>query len=136
MDTDFPHAPTWFDVGMATLYEESIGDSNGTMEGRPNWHLKGLKQAMREDRAIPLADLLKTTTQQFYDESRGVNYATARYLCKWLQDQKKLQEFYCEFRKNAKDDPTGLASLEKVAGMNIERIDKVWREWVPTQKWP
>ncbi len=133
---DFPTVPSWFNEGFASLYEQSMGDSNGYMEGKPNWRLKGLKQAMKEDRAISLSDLLKTTTQQFYDETRGVNYATARYLCKWLQDQKLLQDFYREFRKNAKDDPTGLATLEKVSGMKVDALDKIWREWVPTQKWP
>ncbi len=131
---DFPGVPSWFNEGFASLYEQSEQGVDGQMEGLVNWRLKGLREAMRDDRAVPLADLLKTSTKEFYDEARGVNYATARYLCKWLQDQKKLRDFYREFKATAKDDPTGRAALEKVAGMKLDEIDPKWREWVKDLK--
>lgn len=131
---DFPSVPSWFNEGFASLYEQSQQTATGRMEGLVNWRLKGLKEAMREDRAIPLADLVRTSTKEFYDEARGVNYATARYLCKWLQDQGKLQDFYREFKSAARDDPTGRATLQKITGMKLDELDKAWREWVRNLK--
>ncbi|MBI2933219.1 MAG: hypothetical protein HYY16_16360 [Planctomycetes bacterium] len=127
---DFPTVPSWFNEGFASLYEQSRQTVDERMEGLVNWRLKGLKEALKEGRAIPLEELLKTSSKEFYDETRGVNYATARYLCKWLQDQDKLKPFYRQFRAAADRDPTGRAVLEKVTGMSVEKMDRVWRAWV------
>jgi len=127
---DFPMVPSWFNEGFASLYEESLQTVDGKMIGNVNWRLRGLKEAMAEDRAITLDALLKTTTKEFYDETRGVHYATARYLCKWLQDKELLVEYYRQFKDAAKADPTGRATLEKVSGMSIADLDPIWREWV------
>jgi hypothetical protein len=126
---DFPEVPSWFNEGFASLYEQS-GERDGRMVGYVNWRLPGLHKALRAGKGVPLADLVKTTTDQFYGDERGVNYGTARYLCLWLQEQGRLIPFYKEFKASAKEDPTGGTALEKVAGKKLDELDKAWREWV------
>lgn len=130
LSEDFPDVPAWFNEGFASLYEQSRLTTEGRMEGLVNWRLRALREARRSGRAIRLADLLATSTAQFYDERQGLNYATARYLCKWLQDEKKLETFYREFKASADRDPTGRATLEQVAGMPVAELDRVFERWV------
>ncbi len=126
---DFPGVPSWFNEGFASLYEQS-GEREGKMVGFVNWRLRGLQKALREGKAVPFRELLGTTTEQFYGDDRGVHYATARYLCLYLQETDRLAEYYRTFKTGFQDDATGAAALEKVAGKKLEDLDRIWREWV------
>jgi hypothetical protein len=126
---DFPDVPSWFNEGFAALYEQS-GERDGKMVGFVNWRLPGLHKALRAGKGVPLAELLKTSTDQFYGDDRGVNYATARYLCLYLQEHGQLLAFYKAFKDGARDEKTGTAALEKVTGKKLDELDRVWREWV------
>jgi hypothetical protein len=127
---DFNGVPSWFNEGFASLFEQS-GERGGKMAGFVNWRLPKLKQLLKINRAMPLADLLKTTTEQFYGEDdRGIHYAMARYLCLYLQEQGLLIKFYTEFRSTAKDDPTGAAALKTVTGKTPAELEPAWRDWV------
>ena len=66
-----------------------------------NWRLKGLQRAIRADHVPSFESLCSTTSHQFYNEDRGTNYAQARYLCYYLQQQGLLVKFYHEFRRHA-----------------------------------
>lgn len=130
LSEDFPGVPSWFNEGFASLFEQS-GERGGKMVGFVNWRLPKLKQLLKIHKGIPLADLLKTTTEQFYGEDdRGIHYATARYLCLYLQEKKLLIPYFKEFKAGAKDDPTGAAALKKVTGMTPAELEPVWRDWV------
>jgi hypothetical protein len=127
---DFPGVPSWFNEGFASLFEES-GERSGKMVGFVNWRLPKLKQMLKIGRGTALTDLMKTTTEQFYGEDdRGVNYATARYLCLYLQEHKLLIPFFQEFKKTAKEDPTGALAFERATGKKPAEFDPGWREWV------
>ncbi len=127
---DFPKVPSWFNEGFASLYEQSRTLSGGEMEGLLNWRLPGLQNAIREKREIPLRDLMKTSTHSFYGDERGVNYATARYLCLYLQEKELLRKFYLAFKATFKKDPTGIMALEKVTGQALDKLQPAWIEWV------
>jgi len=127
---DFPGVPSWFNEGFASLFEQS-GEREGKMVGFVNWRLPKLKQMLKIGRGTALSDLMKTTTEQFYGEDdRGVNYATARYLCLYLQEKKLLIPFFQEFKKSAKEDPTGSLAFERATGKKPAEFDPHWREWV------
>ncbi len=130
LSEDFPGVPSWFNEGFASLFEQS-GDRRGKMVGFVNWRLPKLRQLLKINKAVPLADLMKTTTEQFYGEDdRGVHYATARYLCLFLQDHGLLIPFFKEFKATAADDPTGAKALQKVSGKTPAELEPVWRDWV------
>jgi len=127
---DFPGVPSWFNEGFASLFEQS-GEREGRMVGFVNWRLPKLKQVLKIGKGVALADLVKTSTEQFYGEDdRGVNYATARYLCMYLQEKKQLIPFFQEFKKTAKEDATGALALGRATGKKPAELDSVWREWV------
>ena len=130
LSEDFPGVPSWFNEGFASLFEQS-GPRGGKMVGFVNWRLPKLKTMLKINKGVPLADLMKTTTEQFYGEDdRGVNYATARYLCLYLQEHEQLIPFFKEFKATAKEDPTGALALEKATGKKPAELEPIWRDWV------
>jgi len=135
LSEDFPGVPSWFNEGFASLFEQS-GERKGKMAGFVNWRLPKLRQLLKINRGVPLADLMKTTTEQFYGEDdRGVHYATARYFCLYLQDHDLLIPFFKEFKASAAEDPTGAKSLQKVTGKTPAELEPIWRDWVLALKY-
>jgi hypothetical protein len=128
---DFPHVPDWFNEGLASLYEQcAIGRDYRSIQGLPNWRLPALKVAIKKDQLRPLRELIED--DNFYDPQRvGMNYAQARYLLMYLQEKKLLADYYARFRDNAKDDPTGLKTLQAVAAPDgMDAFETAWRAWV------
>lgn len=130
MEANFPGCPAWFNEGLASLYEQS-GERDGKIIGYTNWRLRGLQDAIKAERLISFTTLLHTTTDEFYGENSGTNYAQARYLCYYLQEQGLLREFYQEFHDHVQDDPTGLAALRKVLRTNdLAAFQEKWEAYV------
>src|SRR5262249_18268755 len=115
MASNFPDCPSWFNEGLASLYEQS-SERNGRIIGQTNWRLRGLQTAIRKGEVPLFETLCRTTTREFYDRDKGTNYSQARYLCYYLQERGLLQKYYRTFRKNATTDPSGLESLKTVLG--------------------
>jgi len=128
---DFPGVPAWFNEGFAALFERM---KPGTTVPIGNWRIAGLRRAREERREVALKTLMETNTDEFYGESRGVHYATARYLCLYLQTRQLLPRFYREFRDSANRDPTGIRSLERVTGKTLTEFETEWWEWVLKQR--
>jgi hypothetical protein len=130
MAMNFPLCPSWFNEGLASLYEQ-CEEREGRIWGLTNWRLRGLQESIKDRRVPKFKTLCETTTREFYDDNKGVNYAQARYLCYYLQQQKKLREYYQAFRKNARDDPSGYATLQKVLEIeNMDDFQKMWEGFV------
>ena len=130
IENNFEDCPSWFNEGLASLYEQST-ERNGGIWGSTNWRLRGLQLAIQDDRVPAFATLFSTTRDEFYDEDPGTNYAQGRYLCYYLQERGKLVEFYTTFRDNVGTDPTGIGSLRKVLGTNdLDRFKKQWEQYV------
>ncbi|MFO0636696.1 MAG: hypothetical protein U0168_28010 [Nannocystaceae bacterium] len=154
MAANFPACPSWFDEGLASLYEQSTehaqtcdGDAcagaPGLIWGLPNWRLPGLQQAILADRVPSTEALTRTGDRPFYDDDPGTNYAQARYLCLWLQEQGLLSRYYREFVAAAAEDPGGFATLRRLLGererrgdgareLDMDAFDRRWRAWVLT----
>ena len=100
MEANFPDVPSWFNEGLASLYEQP-SERKGHIVGLPNWRLPNLPRDSREE--IPaLQALLSTTRDGFYEASYD-SYAYARYLVYYSQEQGKLHEFYKTFLEDKKD---------------------------------
>lgn len=130
MRANFPNCPSWFDEGLASLYEASA-EKNGHIQGLVNWRFKGLERAIKEGRTISFEKLTSMTAQEFYGGSGGGNYskyyAQARYLCYYLQEQGLLVKFYRQFVANAQSDPTGYGTLKRILGESDMRASQ--RKW-------
>ncbi len=129
-EADFPSIPSWFNEGFASLYEQSYYLRDGSIRGDVNWRLPGLQKAMRNENHPRLKSVMETSTSEFYGMNSGLNYAAARYLCHYLQEQGKLVEFYQSFRDGAKDDPSGVQTLEKVLGKKLDEFQPEYEKFV------
>ena len=126
MEANFPNVPSWFNEGLASLYEQPR-ERDGHMWGTTNWRLPGLQKGIR-DKSIPdLATLLRTTRDGFYEAAYD-SYAYARFLCQYLQDHGKLREFYAKFAADPKDK-TGEAALVAVLGQDLATFEPIFKKW-------
>jgi hypothetical protein len=127
---NFPACPSWFNEGLASLYEQ-CGEENGEIHGNTNWRLAGLQEAIRKERVPSFENLCSTTTEEFYNKDKGTNYAQARYLCYYLQQEGLLKDFYKKFHANRSRDPTGYRTLQDVLGRrDMEEFKRDWEKWV------
>jgi len=115
VEANFPDSPAWFNEGLGSLYEQS-GTVDGHIYGYTNWRLEGLQRALRKKTVPTFKALTSMSDREFYREDTGTNYAQARYLCYYLQEIGLLRKFYKEFVANAKADPTGYKTLQRVLG--------------------
>jgi len=134
MEANFPQCPTWFNEGLASLYEQ-CRQKAGHIHGLTNWRLAGLQKAIRAGKVPPFETLTSTTSHQFYNEDKGTNYAQARYLCYYLQEKKLLRRYYREMIENHKADPAGYETLKAVLKeKDMDAFKKRWEKWVLTLK--
>lgn len=134
MEANFPECPTWFNEGLASLYEQCRQKSSH-IHGLTNWRLAGLQKSIRAGKVPPFKTLALTTSHQFYNEDKGTNYAQARYLCYYLQEKELLRRYYREMIENHKADPTGHETLKAVLKeKDMDAFKKRWEEWVLTLK--
>jgi hypothetical protein len=130
MAANFPECPDWFNEGLASLYEAS-GEKEGHIVGLTNWRLPALQRALRKGTVPPFKTLCETTTHEFYEQDRGTNYAQARYLCYYLQEQGLLIKFFRAFKKNAASDPSGYETLKSVLGDDgMAKFQERWQTFV------
>lgn len=127
---NFPKCPAWFNEGLGSLYEQ-CGDEDGHIHGYTNWRLDGLQKAIRKKRVPSFETLCSTTSEEFYEQDKGSNYAQARYLCYYLQQKGLLQKFYRQFHAHRKDDPTGYETLQEVLDCDdMGAFQKLWEAYV------
>jgi hypothetical protein len=127
MEKNFPNVPSWFNEGLASLYEYP-GESKGHIIGHVNWRLPELKKEIKDKTLPSLEKLLHTTSDEFYAADWDA-YAQARYLCYYLQETGKLHAFYDKFHADTKD-ASGQAALEAVIGEDLHTFEPKWRAWV------
>ena len=133
-EEDFPAIPSWLNEGLGSLFEASMAQRDGKVAGFTNWRLTGLQRDIRNGTATKLADLVKFTTDEFYGARSGANYASARYLMQYLQDNGKLEAFYTRIRDGK--DADAAASLRAVFDdkLSVEEIEKAVYAWALTLK--
>lgn len=134
MESNFPQCPSWFNEGLASLYEQSM-EKKGKIVGLVNWRLTGLHKSIEAKDLPTFKELCNTTDHQFYNSRKGNNYAQARYLCYYLQENGLLEKYYKEFTANVEKDPTGYESLKKILKVDdMKSFQDKWEKWVLTLK--
>lgn len=130
VEANFPDCPAWFNEGLGSLYEQS-GTVDGHIYGYTNWRLRGLQNGLRT-KIVPTFKLMTSmSNSEFYREDTGTNYAQARYLCYYLQEKGLLRKYYQEFVANAKTDPTGYKTLQRVLGeRDMMAFERRWAAFV------
>ena len=135
MAANFEACPSWFNEGLASLYEQS-SEREGKIVGLTNWRLRGLQLAIKDDLLGSFKKMMSTNDREFY-EGDSTNYAQARYLCFWLQESGVLHDYYHAFVKNAADDPEGIQTLTKILGTeDLEKFQSHWEAYVLKLRFP
>lgn len=130
MEANFPSCPAWLNEGLGSLYEQ-CGEENGHIHGYVNWRLPGLQKAIKAGEVGSFKQLLAMNVNEFYGDTKGVNYAQARYLCYYLQQKGLLVKFYKQFLANQKTDPTGYETLKSVLGeTDMQQFQRNWQKFV------
>lgn len=134
MRANFPRCPSWFNEGLASLYEQA-SERNGHICGLVNWRLPGLQEAIRAGKLMTFQQLTATTDDEFYCRDSGghysEHYAQARYLCYYLQEKGLLARYYKQFQAGAQHDPTGYETLQRVlAEKDMDGFQKKWQQFV------
>ena len=133
VEADFPSAPTWLNEGIASLFEAPVMPRKGEIHGVKNWRLPRLVAGMRspDERAFARLDaLFGTSDETFRGRREKLYYATARYVCQWLDERGWLWPFYHAWRDGFAKDPTGRASFASATGMTPEDATPKWLAWV------
>ena len=130
---DFPEAPDWINEGIASLFERFHLYGKNQITGSKNFRHPRLLQALRSEQERPLArlpNLFGMSDAVFRGPREDLHYAMARYLCQWLDSQKKLWPFYQKWRDHYAEDPTGEQAFTEVVGMSPEEAHRPWARWV------
>jgi hypothetical protein len=132
MEANFPACPPWLNEGLGSLYEQ-CGEQDGHIHGFVNWRLPGLQKAIRAGGVQSFKTLMAMDASDFYSDTRGVNYAQARYLCYYLQEKGLLVTFYKQFHARQKTDPSGFQTLKTVLGQtDMDQFQRNWEKYVLT----
>lgn len=126
---DFPDIPSWFNEGLGSLYER-CSFIEGNITGYINWRLPGLQKAINNKTYTSLIKLVNSTDDEFYGENSGFNYAQARYLCYYLQENGLLKKFYKTFRDRYEEDNTGKKFLEEILDTGLITFDSAFKKFV------
>jgi hypothetical protein len=134
MRANFPQCPAWFNEGLASLYEQS-SERDGHIRGLINWRYTGLERDIKAGKLITFRQLTAMSEADFYggpnNPNYSIHYAQARYLCFYLQEKSLLMKYYREFSANAKTDPTGFETLQRVLGeRDMDKFQKRWEKFI------
>ncbi|MCI0450664.1 MAG: hypothetical protein L0Y79_12955 [Chlorobi bacterium] len=131
---DFEDIPSWFNEGLGSLYER-CSLNNKQILGYVNWRLPALQDAINDKSYTTLDKLVNMNSNEFYGSRSDVNYAQARYLCLYLQENGLLKKYYKLFRDTYSQDNTGKTQLEKITGKTISELDKDYVSWAKSLKY-
>jgi hypothetical protein len=134
MSEDFPEAPIWLSEGMASLYEHCRAEDGG-LKGDDNWRLPELQAAMSKGTLGSVASLLAMSPDAFRSRNESLNYAQARYFCKYMEELGVLPRVYRELRGNSARDPTGEGAIVATFGKPMDVVEAAWRRWITFQYW-
>ena len=85
------------------MFEAFSTRAPGQIHGVKNWRhprlLRALRSPQERDKA-GLTALFRLDESTFRDDDEDLHYATARYLCLWLDQRGKLWPFYRRFREH------------------------------------
>lgn len=133
VEADFPEAPTWINEGIASVFEQPLIPRPGEIHGGKNWRLPRLRTALgsKTERGSARVDaMFAMSNETFRGDSEDLNYATARYVCQWLDERGKLWPFYQRWRDTVATDPTGEKAFRETLGLTPTEADDAWRKWV------
>ena len=126
------HAP-WIQEGLASIVED-YDMQGGKLVPVASWRTNIVKR-MSDVHRMPTIEELATTEMNSFTSKRPLaKYAQARSIMLYLLEQGKLGSFYQTYTANFSVDPTGIKALEDTLGIEINEIDKDFKQWIDALK--
>ncbi len=122
------HAP-WIQEGMASVVED-YDVVNGRLVPMASWRTNMVQRLVKVRKLPKIGDLAGMSLPEFTGRNPLARYAQARTILMWLIEQRKLGAFYMEYLDSYDEDPTGMAALTKVTGVEGRELDRVYQAWV------
>jgi hypothetical protein len=91
--------------------------------------VRAMTTASERDEAR-LDKMFGISNDAFRNDLEDLHYATARYVCQWLDERGKLWPFYQKWRDNVDADATGEKAFGEVVGMTPLQAHVEWAKWV------
>ena len=126
--------PTWLNEGLAVYFENSRWEKGKFKTGLlPRTRLKNLKERIRNDRFIPLADLLTRQNDDFDANCCGESWALVHFFAK-SNNGAFVKRFNAYFKMlRAGDEPM---EAFKKCFPSIEKLEPVFKKYVMDLKLP
>jgi hypothetical protein len=127
--------PLWVNEGLAVYFENSQFRNGRLYTGIiPRARLRMLQQALRQDRHIPLTDLMKRTRANY----NGLCYAQGWSVIYFLVHAengayaRRFQNYFRALRRG--EDPD--AAFTATVTTDIDRLEELWKAWMLQLKLP
>ncbi len=119
----------WMQEGLASLVESIDVTDDGEIKIMPCWRTNQVKFLARAGR-LPSLEAFCTMPRERFTSGRALaNYAQARALFMWINEQDKLDDFYKAYVEGYRDDPMGYKALCTTLGMEGRELDLAFRAW-------
>lgn len=127
---DFPNLPEWLDEGLASVFEQSeFAETGHRLTGTDNWRVHHVLRALHQNQLRKTEELVQGRSVRANHEA--IDYAHARYVCLYLQEQQLLEPYYRKLRARSPSDPTGWLTLREIVGSDATTdFDTEFRRWV------
>ena len=123
--------PIWITEGLSTCFEDSEL-RYGNVVPKYNGRIDQMKELIKNGKSIPWQTLSKMSQREFMTKALDC-YAEVRAIFYWLDKTNGLKTFYYTYLSDLyanKDNYSGIATLEKIYGKKIERIEDEWKRWI------
>lgn len=136
--------PSWINEGMGDYFycarptEKPTRRNPAELGGMNNGRLMVLKAAIRQDRFVPIPELIQYSKAQYYSNP-SICYAEGWALCQFLlhSGNKKYEQVIPKFIKLVKND-TNMESVTEKAfkGIDLDKLNEEFLAYVATLKLP
>jgi hypothetical protein len=131
INNDFANAPFWINEGLASLYEET--DGNTPID---NYRIIFIQEAFKNKKCfMPLLELFGASKyQSLFEEDYNLVNAYSRYFCKYVYDRfgiKKLARVYKELKQSGNPIPEKQYDLIcTITGKTRNELQSDWQDYL------
>jgi hypothetical protein len=130
MDQLGQRQPVWIMEGLCSLVEDIEPEGDGGFRALPSWRTNMARRMARGGGLMPWESLFTIDQKRFVGSRPLAYYAEARAIFVFLANKGKLREWYTEYVRGFKDDPTGKAAFETVFKKPVKEVEREFRLWL------
>lgn len=125
--------PIWIQEGLCSLvedYEVGADGSAASLKPVASWRTNISKRLLTGGRLLTIKQLAAVPRERFTGTTPLAHYGQARTVFLFLHQSGKLGEWYAQYTRGYRADPTGVKAIEAAFGEPIAEVEKKYRAWV------